>query len=74
MNTQPMLLLSAAAALALCAGCVTEPGPFRPLDTTKYTLENTEKFVLLDKPAQISVTCTGLQERLLTCKARALRG
>ena len=65
MNTKPMLLLSAAAALALFAGCVTEPGPFQPLDTTKYTLENTDKFVLLDKPAQISVTCTGLQERIL---------
>ena len=65
MNTKPMLLLSATAALALFAGCVTEPGPFQPLDTTKYTLENTDKFVLLDKPAQFSVTCTGLQERVL---------
>ena len=65
MNTQPLLLLSATAALVLFAGCVTEPGPFQPLDTTKYTLENTEKFVLLDKPAQFSVTCTGLQERIL---------
>lgn len=65
MNTQPTLLLSATLALALLAGCVTEPGPFAPLDTTKYTLENTEKFVLLDQPAQISVTCTGLQERIL---------
>ena len=65
MNTKPTLLLSATMALALLAGCVTEPGPFQPLDTTKYTLENTDKFVLLDKPAQISVTCTGLQERIL---------
>jgi hypothetical protein len=65
MNTKPLLHLSAIVALALTAGCVTEPGPFAPLDTTKYTLENTEKFVLLDKPAQCSVTCTGLQERTL---------
>jgi hypothetical protein len=65
MNTKPMLLLSATAALAFFAGCVTEPGPFQPLDTTKYTLENTDRFVLLDKPAQVSVTCTGLQDRLL---------
>jgi hypothetical protein len=65
MNTKPMLLLSATAVLALFAGCVTEPGPFQPLDTTKYTLENTDKFVLLDKPAQYSVTCTGIQERTL---------
>lgn len=64
MNIKPTILASAAA-LALLAGCATEPGPFRPLDTTKYTLENTDKFVLLGKAAQYSVTCTGLQERPL---------
>lgn len=64
MNTQPLAFL-AAAALALLGGCASEPGPFTPKDTTKYTVENTEKFVLLDKPTQTSVTCTGLQERLL---------
>ncbi len=52
-------------ALLLFAGCATEPGPFAPQDTTKYTIENTEKFVLLDKPTQTSITCTGLQERTL---------
>ena len=60
-----LVSLSSLAALALLAGCATEPGPFAPLDTTKFTLENTDKFVLLDKPAQYSVTCTGLQERQL---------
>ena len=64
MNTKTLALL-ATVALALFAGCATEPGPFTPQDTTKYTVENTEKFVLLDKPTQVSVTCTGLQERLL---------
>jgi len=64
MNTKTLALL-ATVALALLAGCATEPGPFTPQDTTKYTVENTEKFVLLDKPTQVSVTCTGLQERLL---------
>ena len=59
------LTILATATLALLGGCATEPGPFAPQDTTKYTLENTEKFVLLDKPAQNSVTCTGLQERTL---------
>lgn len=58
-------VLAAAAGLLLLAGCATEPGPFTPQDTTKYTVENTEKFVLLDKPTQYSVTCTGLQERAL---------
>lgn len=44
---------------------MNQPGPLPPLDTTKFTLENTEKFVLLDQPTQYSVTCTGLQERPL---------
>jgi uncharacterized protein YcfL len=65
MNTKSFAFAFAAAALALLGGCATEPGPFAPQDTTKYTLENTDKFVLLDKPAQNSVTCTGLQERVL---------
>lgn len=51
------------AALVLLAGCRTQPGPFTPQDTTKYTVENTDKFVLMDKQTQHSVTCTGLQER-----------
>jgi uncharacterized protein YcfL len=50
---------------AFLAGCQTTPGPYEPLDTTKYTIENTNKFVLLDQSAQVSVTCTGLQERIL---------
>ena len=60
-----LCFVTSAAALALTIGCATEPGPYRPMDTTKYTLENTDKFVLLDKGAQHSVTCTGLQERVL---------
>ena len=65
MNTKPAALVLSVAALVFAGGCVTEPGPFAPLDTTKFTLENTERFVLLDKPAQNSVTCTGLYERPL---------
>lgn len=65
MTTKPVALLVSVVALALGAGCATEPGPHAPLDTTKFTLENTDRFVLLDKPAQYSVTCTGLQERPL---------
>ena len=64
MKTTSLSLL-VLAGLALLAGCATEPGPYAPQDTTKYTLENTEHFVLLDKPTQNSVTCTGLQELAL---------
>lgn len=64
-STGPVSLLLSIFALALTAGCVSQPGPFAPLDTTKFTLENTDRFVLLDQPAQNSVTCTGLQERPL---------
>lgn len=60
-----ILLATSAAALALTLGCVSEPGPYRPVDTTKYTLENTDKFVVLDQAVQHSVTCTGIQERPL---------
>lgn len=58
----PVRFLAASAALALFAGCVAEPGPFPALDTTKFTLENTDRFVALDQAVQHSVTCTGLQE------------
>ena len=59
------LAFAATAAVSILTGCATAPGPYSPQDTTKYTLENTEKFVLLDHATQTSVTCTGLQERPL---------
>ena len=59
------LLFCLALTAAFLAGCASAPGPYEPLDTTKYTIESTDKFVLLDQPAQVSVTCTGLQERIL---------
>ena len=55
-------LLAAALAVLGLAGCMNETGPFAPLDTTKFTLENSDRFVLLDQAAQNSFTCTGLQE------------
>ena len=58
-------LLCLAPAAAFLAGCASNPGPDEQLDTTKYTIESTGKFVRLDEPAQASVTCTGLQERIL---------
>src|SRR5664280_2694147 len=58
-------LLCLAPAAAFLAGCASNPGPDEQLDTTKYTIESTGKFVRLDELAQASVTCTGLQERIL---------
>jgi uncharacterized protein YcfL len=60
---QPLFPLALAA--AFLAGCQTSLGPNESLDTTQYTIESTDKFVLLDQAAQGSVTCTGLQERIL---------
>ena len=58
--------LLAVVAILLFTGCASKSthgtGPYAPVDTTKYTLENTEKFVLMDQAAQYSITCTGLQE------------
>jgi len=62
MNIKPLHLVLACVALALSVGCAQQTGPFPTLDTTKFTLENTDRFVLLDQPTQYSVTCTGLQE------------
>ncbi len=62
MNKPLVLSLAGAAALALFSGCQTEPGPYLPQETTKYTLESTERFVVMDQRVQHSVTCTGLQE------------
>jgi uncharacterized protein YcfL len=60
LNSAP--LVAAVLAAGVLTGCTTPTGPFPPLDTTKYTLEKSERFVLLDQPTQVSVTCTGLQE------------
>ncbi|MDF9832862.1 uncharacterized protein YcfL [Ereboglobus sp. PH5-5] len=60
-------VLAIAAALFVTAGCASKnthgTGPYLPQDTTKYTIENTENFVLMDQAAQYSITCTGLQPR-----------
>lgn len=63
MNKPTFLLTGAALALAVFSGCQTQPGPYAPQDTTKYTLENTDTFVVMDKQVQYSVTCTGIQQR-----------
>lgn len=42
-----------------------EGGAYAPKNTTRYALENEAKFVTLDYRVQRSVTCSGLQERVL---------
>ena len=65
MNTKLFSALLTVGALALLAGCASEPGASAPQDSTKYTLENTDNFELLGKSTQSSVACTGLQPRIL---------
>lgn len=40
-------------------------GAYEPRNANKYDLENRSQFVLMDKPTQVSVTSSGLQERRL---------
>jgi hypothetical protein len=56
------LLLSVAMSAVLLPGCQTG-GAKPPINTHKYGIENTAKFVLLDSGAQRSVTCMGFQEQ-----------
>lgn len=55
----PFFVLTAA--VALLSGCATDAAR----DSTKYSLESTEKFVTLDRVTQAEVACTGLRERVL---------
>lgn len=63
-----LALAVAVPALVGVSGCKSHLGAYEPLDANAVTLENTAKFVLLDKGAQRSVTCLGLQETRLTDK------
>ncbi len=58
----PILIL---AALCLLAGCASAPAPQAPQDSTKFTVENTDRFAVLDSATEAVVSCTGLQERTL---------
>lgn len=62
MHLNSASLVAAVLAAGVLTGCTTPTGPFPPRETTKYTLENSERFVLLDQATQVSVTCTGLQQ------------
>jgi uncharacterized protein YcfL len=57
--------LLAILALSALEGCASAPGVPPPQDTTKFTVENTDRFLSLDADTEASVGCTGLQERTL---------
>jgi len=46
-------------------GCKTETGALPPVNTTQYNTENRLHFVLMDKATQRSVTCTGIEQKVL---------
>jgi uncharacterized protein YcfL len=62
-----LIPLFAASALGfLGIGCKTETGAYPPVNTTRFDLENREKFVLLNEGAQNSITSSGIQEKYLS--------
>lgn len=63
MNPKSLFLAALAVAGLWLAGCTTEPA--RPLDSPKYSIEDTGKFTHLDKASAAAVSCTSLQERRL---------
>jgi SLAP domain-containing protein len=56
----PLLAITAGA--FLFTGCARE-GAYAPVNTTRFDIENRERFVLLDKPTQNSVTVSLIQMR-----------
>jgi hypothetical protein len=65
MNYRQSVLCCLGLMLVSLAGCSSRNGPADNFDSTKYTIENTDKFVLLDPGNAIAVSCTGLQEAVL---------
>jgi hypothetical protein len=60
------MLLATVAMAAAVAGCATRPVPNQAAETTKYTLENTDKFAALDETTREAIACTGVQYLTLT--------
>ena len=62
-NPYPFLLMIAATLVA--GGCASHEGAYQPVNTTQFDHENRSNFVLMDKGAQRSVTCSGIQQTTL---------
>lgn len=48
--------------LAAFAGCSVQPQSAHPSDSTKYTLQDTDRFALLEHTGEHAISCTGLME------------
>jgi hypothetical protein len=59
-----MPVVTLGAAVMMLAGCAHE-GAFLPVNTTKYNQEDSAKFVTMDERAQRSVTCSGIEQRMM---------
>jgi hypothetical protein len=57
-------ILSALAALSIFTGCQSG-GAYQPKNTTKYNIEDSSNFVLMDSMVQRSVTSPGIQQNRL---------
>jgi uncharacterized protein YcfL len=64
-NQASFRILLTLAGLGCLAGCATNPIAPTALESAKYTIESTEKLTLLDRTVQGTISCTGLQERVL---------
>lgn len=60
---QSLLALLAASGLVMFTGCKShDTGAYLPVNTTINNVEDSNRFVLLDKGTQYSVTCPSIQE------------
>lgn len=62
MKTKCLALGLLAPALVFLPGCAEHKGAYLPQDATVGNVEDSARFVLLDKATQYSVTCPGIQE------------
>ena len=58
-------LIFAATLLVLLTGCIADPGSASAHDSSKYTLENTGNFMVMDKTSLVALAGTGVQMRTL---------
>jgi len=67
MKRKLLIVVPLMAVLVLVEGCAThDTGAYPPENGSFNNLEDSAKFVLLDKPTQYSVTCGSLQESRLS--------